>query len=1082
MVPVRPFSRSIVLACSVSLGALLGAGWSYAADQSEPGASVLGRRSALPPATSGGEAVALPPGPSTRQDGSLKVVVRLSAPSVVEMIDENAIAANTTATSRGRQSSARNESRTQQTRVQARAARLGAQTLARLEKSMNALVMQVDVSTLPLLRGLPEVVSVTPVGIYQTPPQDDPASGSLAQAAQYLEAAEPRARGFDGTGVTVALFDSGIDFTHKSLGGPGTSAFYTECYLGAGTPPAHTQPPAGACASFFGPNAPKVVGGYDFVGEAWPGEANPERPDPNPIDFQGHGTHVADIVGGRSADGSHEGLAPGVRLYAYKVCSAVSPACSGLAVIQAVEAALDPNNDGDFDDTPDIWNFSLGSPYGQPQDDLSFALDNVVRAGVVVLGAAGNDGDKPWIVASPSAAKNVISVAQTSLPDAVLYRVVVNYPAIAALPDNVVRTATWQPWSAPLTTAISADLVRPAGPLGCTEADFAGFVTGAIALIDRGVCNASVKISLAKTAGAVAALIANNVPGPPPVFAFGGGDPSIPAFSVTQADGNALKSAPPPVNVTLDPANVTRLSNTTVASSARGPSIGGERVKPDLGAPGAWLSAQVGTGDRETSFGGTSGATPTVAGAAAILVQRFANAAPLQIKRRLINNAADGNRTFDAEGNSYPTAITRIGGGELRIAPALASETLVGDIGNGQGNLSFGLQDVTGRMSLTRTLRIRNTSSQWRRYTFTPTFRDAADKALNAAAIYVPPFSLGPKSQADVPVYLFLFGGNLNPWPFVDPTGFGLAGLLGNNGSLLNAPEIDGYLRVGSNSGDTVHVGWHVLPRRAAWMTSSRIVNVNRFGTGVLRLENRSSVENGLVEVFSLTGTSDRYPRPEPGDPGSNGSNQAVVDLAGVGIRDFIEDGVIQFGISTFGRRKTPITPALFIVEVDITRDGTPEYLVYNAPFNNDLSDGRSVVNVYDVATRRATTYRYTDADFDSANIVLTAPLQALGLAPGTTFDADVFVYDYFDGLLTDAILDMTWTVGERKHLVTEGETLSLPPHVAGAATVRATGTETTSTQSGFLLMFRSNRDPEFELVSVPPPPVGTTTAESKQQ
>ncbi len=46
----------------------------------------------------------------------------------------------------------------------------------------------------------------------------------------------------------------------------------------------------------------RVVGGYDFIGESWPGPDpnNPEaeKPDPDPIDFEGHGTHVADIIGG----------------------------------------------------------------------------------------------------------------------------------------------------------------------------------------------------------------------------------------------------------------------------------------------------------------------------------------------------------------------------------------------------------------------------------------------------------------------------------------------------------------------------------------------------------------------------------------------------------------------------------------------------------------------------------------------------------------------------------------------------------------------------------------------------------------
>src|SRR5207237_7774782 len=84
-------------------------------------------------------------------------------------------------------------------------------------------------------------------------------------------------------------------------------------------------------------------------------------PDPNPIACGGipldptkpngavcdgtHGTHVADIIGGRSTDGQHKGVAPDTQLYALKVCSSVSPRCSGVALLQAIDFALDPHGD-----------------------------------------------------------------------------------------------------------------------------------------------------------------------------------------------------------------------------------------------------------------------------------------------------------------------------------------------------------------------------------------------------------------------------------------------------------------------------------------------------------------------------------------------------------------------------------------------------------------------------------------------------------------------------------------------------------------------------------------------------------------
>ena len=82
----------------------------------------------------------------------------------------------------------------------------------------------------------------------------------------------------------------------------------------------------------------KVIEGFDFVGEAWPNGDRTEDPDPidapgAPVAMGGHGTHVADIIAGKTADGSHKGVAPGASLLAVKVCSAVSTSCNGVALL-----------------------------------------------------------------------------------------------------------------------------------------------------------------------------------------------------------------------------------------------------------------------------------------------------------------------------------------------------------------------------------------------------------------------------------------------------------------------------------------------------------------------------------------------------------------------------------------------------------------------------------------------------------------------------------------------------------------------------------------------------------------------------
>ena len=67
--------------------------------------------------------------------------------------------------------------------------------------------------------------------------------------------------------------------------------------------------------------------------------------------------------------------------------------------------------------------------------------------------------------------------------------------------------------------------------------------------------------------------------------------------------------------------------------------MGTHLIKPEIGAPGASVSAEYGTGTGTTAFGGTSGAAPMVAGAAALMVQAHPARSALQIKAMLMNSA-----------------------------------------------------------------------------------------------------------------------------------------------------------------------------------------------------------------------------------------------------------------------------------------------------------------------------------------------------------------------------------------------------------------------------------------------------------
>jgi PA domain/Bacterial Ig-like domain (group 3)/Subtilase family/Putative Ig domain/Secretion system C-terminal sorting domain/PKD-like domain/HYR domain/Ig-like domain CHU_C associated len=125
-----------------------------------------------------------------------------------------------------------------------------------------------------------------------------------------------------------------------------------------------------------------------------------------------------------------------------------------------------------------------------------------------------------------------------------LYAITQNYlkiltPQVFTIP---IGTAVF---GAPIsTTPVSGDFVYipdgAASYLGCS-AYAAGSLTGKVALIDRGVCNFTVKVKNAQNAGAVGVIIVNNGPG---LATMGGIDPAIniPSIFISQADGITLKN------------------------------------------------------------------------------------------------------------------------------------------------------------------------------------------------------------------------------------------------------------------------------------------------------------------------------------------------------------------------------------------------------------------------------------------------------------------------------------------------------------------------------------------------------------
>jgi hypothetical protein len=102
----------------------------------------------------------------------------------------------------------------------------------------------------------------------------------------------------------------------------------------------------------------------------------------------------------------------------------------------------------------------------------------------------------------------------------------------------------------PPAAGLSGNIVLANDGVGTTTdacQPLVGFPAGAIAVVDRGGCEFGFKALTAQQAGASGVIVVNNAPGTPIVMGAGavGGQVTIPAVHVSQADGNTIKTGLP---------------------------------------------------------------------------------------------------------------------------------------------------------------------------------------------------------------------------------------------------------------------------------------------------------------------------------------------------------------------------------------------------------------------------------------------------------------------------------------------------------------------------------------------------------
>ncbi|MFL6196486.1 MAG: IPTL-CTERM sorting domain-containing protein [Thermoanaerobaculia bacterium] len=604
----------------------------------------------------------------------------------------------------------------------------GRHEIYRVSKAFNGIALQVDPEEIEALRRLPGVKAVHPLVLeYPTNSSSVPFLGTPQLWADTLGLG----LNADGTGVTIGIIDTGIDYQHASFGGTGLLADY------------QANDRTVVSDGFF-PSA-KVVGGYDFAGDAYNGGV--AFPDPDPMDCNGHGTHVAGTAAGFgvNADGTTyagpytpganygalrvgPGTAPKALLYALRVFG-----CGGGTnlTVQAIDWAIDPNNDDDLSDHLDVINMSLGSQFGTVSNASAVAADNAALAGVIVVTSAGNNGDTYFISGSPGSGNRVLATAASADDGLPGPGIRINAPAgIAGF--YVATTAVYgnPPPLGGITgnVVIGLDPSDGAGVLttdGCSPLTNAAAVAGNIALIDRGTCGFVVKTKNAQDAGAIAVIIANTAAG-----AFNnlaGVDPTvtIPTVMATFADSNTFKANIPGLNATLLPA-----ADTLGAFSSRGSRrtfLSGPRLKPDIAAPGVSItSAQTGVTCTAAAAGclvaaasgfiansqslvlqGTSMASPHMAGIVALLRQLHPTWTVEEIKALAMNGAIHDVTVFPGGGARYGPG--RVGAGRTDPAASAVSSVVAMNADDaGTVSVTFEDSEIVGNVTRTKHVRVVN--------------------------------------------------------------------------------------------------------------------------------------------------------------------------------------------------------------------------------------------------------------------------------------------------------------------------------------------------------------------------------------
>jgi len=843
----------------------------------------------------------------------------------------------------------------------------GGTVQSELQSAYNGIRVGIARKELASLAGLPNVVAIHALR---------PMTLSNADSVPYIGTPEVwQAYGFTGTGIKIAVIDTGIDYTHANFGGPGTVAAFQKADK------ADTRP---ADRKLFGPEAPKVKGGFDFSGDTYDASStNPAllvpHPDANPLDCNGHGSHTAGTAAGFGVTAAgatytgpynkatHDtaftvgpGVAPQADLYALRVFG-----CSGSTnlTVDAIDWAVDHEMN--------VINMSLGAPLGRSDDPSAVASTNAAAAGVIVVASAGNEGPSPYIDGSPATATGAISVAALD--------------TIPSTPGATMSLSTGQSINAQNSNdaalpggSLPIVVLRDAGgnvSLGCDPQEYVrANVTGKLVVTQRGTCARAARAIYGEQAGAAAVAMINSDAGYPPFEGRITSNPdtgapfnvTIPFLGVRGVIG--ASATDDPEKLLAADGGTTSLSAIKIANpnyqqfasfSSGGPRNGDSALKPDITAPGVSIqSTLVGSGNQGTRISGTSMSAPHVAGVAALTRQAHPTWSAAEVKAAIVNTGSPAGVV------GY--RVSRAGTG--LVQPFGSTTTQVVATGDpGTASLSFGYAELGPNFSGSKALTIHNHGAS--PVSLTLSTEAAAESvpasvALSATAVTVP-----AGGSASVTVTL--------------------------NVPAASAGNSDAFRQVAGNvlldqgtAGPKLRVPYYLVPRSLSSIATAL--------TGKLDTSKTKAVARVTNPGGAIAGTADFYAW---GLSDADESFTSPIDIRAVGAQSFDAGGgsqLIVLAVNGYDRWSNA-SVGDFEVYLDTNEDGTNDYAVVGADFGaltTGTFDGRLGSFVFDLKTGNGSVFFLASAPTDSATVLLPFLTDQTDLSatnPSFTYTATAF-------------------------------------------------------------------------------------------